>query len=117
MSLIIYHNPHCSKSRRTLDLIKEQNIKPEIILYLKNTPSADELLYVAKTLMMDIKDILRKNEVEFKEARDLPCLNDNNAMSIWLEKHPKVIQRPIVINKNKNKGVIARPPGNISTIL
>ncbi len=117
MSLIIYHNPHCSKSRKALELIKEQNIEPEIILYLKNTPSADEFLYVARILMMDIKDILRKNETEFKEARDLPCLNDNNAMSIWLENHPKVMQRPIVINKNKNKGIIARPPENLSTVL
>jgi len=117
MSLIIYHNPHCSKSRRVLELIEERNIEPEIILYLKNTPSADNLLYITKILMMDIKNILRENETEFKEARDLPCLNDNNAMSIWLEKHPKVMQRPIVINKSKNKGIIARPPEKISVIL
>ena len=117
MSLIIYHNPHCSKSRRALELIKEKNIKPKIILYLKNMPNADELLYVAKILMMDIKDILRKNEAELKEARDLPSLNDNNAMSIWLKDHPKVMQRPIVINKNNNKGVIARPPEKFLGIL
>ena len=117
MHLSIYHNPNCSKSRKTLSLIKEQGIVPEVILYLKNTLSSENIIYLGEKLDLKIKDILRSSESEFKDANDLPDLNDNEALSKWLEKHPKVIQRPIIINHANGKAVIARPPENLYTVL
>ena len=117
MHLSIYHNPSCSKSRKALSLIKDQGIKPEVILYLKDTLSSEKIKYLGRILGLEIKDILRVNEKEFKTANDLPDLNDNDALSEWLEAHPKVIERPIIVNYSNGKAVIARPPENLFTVL
>lgn len=67
----IYHNPKCSKSRQTLDLLKAQNEDPEIIEYLKNPPSLDELENILKMLKMRAEDLLRKGENEYKELEKI----------------------------------------------
>ena len=72
MSLKIYHNPRCSKSRNTLALIQDAGIEPTIVRYLEEAPSAAEILDLAKKLGVTVADLLRRGESEFKDASDLP---------------------------------------------
>jgi len=63
----IYHNPRCSKSRETLEIIQQQGLQPEIIKYLKTPPSIEELNLVLSLLNLEPRDIMRKNENEYKD--------------------------------------------------
>lgn len=117
MSLTIYHNPRCSKSRKTLEIIEEAGIVPSIVLYLEDTPGAAEILDVAARLGKPVADLLRRGESCFKEATDLPALDDDAAMAAWLEAHPVVLERPIVVDSASGKAIIGRPPENVSQLL
>lgn len=117
MKLTIYHNPNCSKSRNTLSLIKEQGIEPQVILYLKNILSAEDILNISKSLNTPVKNIIRKNEQDYLEATDLPMSEKDDELSIWLAKNCKLMQRPIVINNSNGKAIIGRPPENLYKIL
>jgi|TARA_B110000438_G_scaffold158517_1_gene151764 arsenate reductase len=117
MKLTIYHNPNCSKSRNTLSLIKEQGIEPQVILYLKNILSAEDILNISKSLNTPVKNIIRKNEEDYLEATDLPVTEKDDELSIWLAKNSKLMQRPIVINNSNGKAIIGRPPENLFEIL
>ena len=117
MKLTIYHNPNCSKSRNTLSLIKEQGIEPQVILYLKNTLSAEDILNISKSLNTPVKNIIRKNEEDYLEATDLPVTEKDDELSIWLAKNSKLMQRPIVVNNSNGKAIIGRPPENLFEIL
>ena len=98
MSLKIYHNPRCSKSRKTLEIIRGAGIEPTIVQYLDDTPDAAEILDIAGKLGKSVADLLRRGESSFKEAADLPDLDDNAALASWLEIHPIVLERPIVVD-------------------
>ena len=113
MALTIYHNPRCSKSRKTLEIIRDAGVEPHIVLYLEETPSADRIVAVAGKLDMKVSDLLRRGESDFKEADDLPDLDDDAALAAWLERHPKVIERPIVVDEDGKRAVIGRPPENV----
>ena len=117
MSLKIYHNPRCSKSRKTLDIIQESGIEPAIVLYLQDTPLAAEILDIADQLGKAVADLLRRGESQFKEADDLPDLADDAALAAWLEKHPIVLERPIVVDTASGKAVIGRPPENVKALV
>ena len=117
MALTIYHNPRCSKSRKTLEIIRDAGVEPHIVLYLEETPSADRIVAVAGKLDMKVSDLLRRGESEFKEAADLPDLDDDAALAAWLEKHPKVLERPIVVDENSGNAVVGRPPENVDSLL
>lgn len=117
MALTIYHNPRCSKSRETLKILNDAGIEPTIVLYLKNAPAADELLEVAKQLGTPVSALLRRGEKEFKDAQDLPDLDDDAAVARWLSAHPIVLQRPIVIDTDLGKAVLGRPPENAKDLL
>ena len=117
MALTIYHNPRCSKSRKTLELIRDAGVDPAIVLYLETTPSAAEILGIAQQLDVAVADLLRRGESAFKEAGDLPDLDDDVALAGWLEAHPIVIERPIVVDEGTGKAVIGRPPENVNTLL
>ena len=117
MALTIYHNPRCSKSRKTLEIIRTAGVEPHIVLYLEETPSADRIVAVAGKLDMKVSDLLRRGESEFKEAADLPDLDDDTALAAWLEQHPKVLERPIVVDENSGKAVVGRPPENVAALL
>lgn len=111
----IYHNPRCSKSRQTLEILNDKGVSVEVIEYLKNPPSKQELKTVLKALDLNPQDIMRKKEAEYKEAG-----LDNTELSVdqQLEQmiaFPKVIERPIVV-KGK-QAVIGRPPENVLTLL
>lgn len=115
MSVKIYHNPRCGKSRQTLQLLKEQGIEPEIIEYLKTPPSAEELNEILQKLGMAPRDLMRKNEAEYKtNGLDDQSL-DRQALINGMVSHPILIERPIVITNDK--AAIGRPPEAVLTIL
>lgn len=115
MSITLYHNPRCSKSRETLKLLQENGIEPDIREYLKDVPTADELRAVLEKLGIPARDLLRKKEAEYKEAGlDNPDLDDN-AIIDAMTRYPKLIERPIVIKGNQAR--IGRPPEAVLEIL
>jgi len=116
MSTKIYHNPRCSKSRQTLQLLKDNNVDPEIIEYLKTPPSESELKDVLQALNMTPRDLMRKGEAEYKEnnlADD--SLSDEQLIAAMLT-YPKLIERPIVVTADK-KYALGRPPESVLDIL
>ncbi len=103
----IYHNPCCSKSRQTLLLLEERGITPEIIKYLDTPPSTQALVDVVKALGIKPWDLLRRNEVVFKDLQLTADASDEDVIAAMLE-HPVLIERPIVIKGRR--AVIGRPP-------
>jgi arsenate reductase len=113
MSVTIYHNPRCSKSRTTLELIREKGIEPNIVEYLETPPSAAELKDILTKLGLEAKDIVRKKEAG-EEGIDVAAL-DNDALIKALAAHPRAIERPIVVKGTK--AVMGRPPENVINLL
>ena len=115
MSTTIFHNPRCSKSRQTLALLEENGVTPEVFEYLKSPLTPELLTSVVTKLGVDVRDIIRKKEAEYKET-GLDNLSLTNAeIYAVLVNTPKLIERPIVIKDDK--AVIGRPPENILAIL
>lgn len=111
----IFHNPRCSKSRQTLELLTERGLEPEIIRYLETPPTEQELSDILDTLGLEPRQLMRTGEPEYKE-QDL----DNTDMSRMqliaaMVATPKLIERPIVLANGK--AAVGRPPENILTIL
>jgi arsenate reductase len=117
MTITIYHNPRCSKSRQTLELIVNAGVQPRIVKYLEDPPDAARIGELAATIGVPVADLLRRNEEEFRAARDLPDLGDDQALAAWLARHPRVLQRPIVIDDTARAAVIGRPPEQVREIL
>jgi arsenate reductase len=117
MTLSIYHNPRCSKSRKTLDIIRSAGIEPKIVLYLEDAPSAGEIIGLASHLGLKVADLLRRGESEFKMAEDLPDLDEDQALAAWVASHPIVMERPIVVDVENGRAVIGRPPENVQELL
>ncbi len=117
MSITIYHNPRCSKSRKTLDIIVDSGIEPTIVDYLNTPPEAETTLRIASLLAIPVANLLRRGEDEFKDAADLPNLDDNEALAAWITAHPRVLERPIVVNEEIGRAVIGRPPEIVLDIL
>jgi len=116
MTVKIYHNPRCSKSRETLKLLQAQGIEPEIIEYLKTPPSAGELADILDKLGLDDpRELMRKKEKEYKENNlDDASLSREQLIAAMVE-FPRLIERPIVLANNK--AAIGRPPENVLAIL
>jgi len=113
--LTIYHNPRCSKSRQTLALIRSKGVEPEIVLYMEDTPSVEDIQDALRMLGMKPMDIVRQKELEFKEHfAGAYELTDTQLIEL-MRLYPKVIERPIVVNRGK--AVIGRPPENVLGIL
>lgn len=117
MSVTIYHNPRCSKSRQTLTLISQSGTEHAVVLYLEDAPDALKIKELAESLRVSVADLLRRGEPEFKDARDLPELSDDDALAAWLAAHPKVLERPIVVDNDSGRTVMGRPPENILALL
>ena len=109
MSVTIYHNPRCSKSRQTLELIREKGVEPQIVEYLETPPSAAELKDILSKLGMSAAEIVRSKEAK-EEGIDVSAL-DNDALIEALATHPRAIERPIVVKDAK--AVMGRPPENV----
>ncbi len=115
MKVTILHNPRCSKSRNSLALLKEQGIEPDVRLYLENPPTEDELTSILEMLAISAKDLLRRGEPEYKElGLGNQNLSEQQLIQLMI-KHPKLIERPIVIAGGK--AVIGRPPEQVLNLL
>jgi len=114
MAIEIYHNPRCSKSRQTLALLEERGINPVIIEYLKNPPGESELDELLTKLGKEPLELIRKGEEEFKEYFKDRELSRSETIALMVA-HPKVIERPIVINGDK--AAVGRPPESVLDIL
>jgi arsenate reductase len=115
MQVKIYHNPRCSKSRQTLQLLQENGIEPDVVEYLKTPPDKNTLKKILKQLGLSPRDVMRRKENEYKDNHlDDPSLTDDQLIDAML-KHPKLIERPIVVT---DKGAaIGRPPENVLEVL
>jgi arsenate reductase len=115
MKVTIYHNPRCTKSRQTLELLKSRGIEPEIIEYLKTPPGKIKLKDILKMLGLEPRALMRKNEDEYKKAKlDNPKLSKDDLIAAMV-KHPILIERPIVVANGK--AAIGRPPEKVLEIL
>ena len=117
MSLTIYHNPRCSKSRKTLELLESKDRAPDVVLYLENPPGADDILRFASLLGKPVSELLRRGESVVRDAADLPSLDDDAALAEWISGHPIALQRPIVVDEAGPRAVIGRPPENVAALL
>mgnify|MGYP005989803243 CR=1 FL=1 len=110
----IYHNNRCSKSRQGVALLENSGKEFEIIKYLDNTLSIDELKTILKKLEIKPIELIRKNEAIWKEKFKGKEMTDEQIVEAMIN-NPKLIERPIVINGNK--AVIGRPIENIENII
>lgn len=117
MAVTIYHNPRCSKSRQTLQIITDSGEPHTVVLYLEDPPDGETIVDLASKLDLAVADLLRRGENAFKEATDLPDLADDASLAKWVAAHPIVLQRPIVVNDQSGEAVIGRPPENVSGLL
>lgn len=115
MSVTIYHNPRCSKSRQTLQLLQEKGVEPEVVEYLQSPPSQDELKDILAKLGMQPRDLMRKKEDEYKALNLANDSLSNDELVAAMVENPKLIERPIVIAGGKV--AIGRPPENVLAIL
>ena len=115
MSVEIWHNPRCSKSRQTLKLLEDNQVTPKVFLYLEEKPNARLILDTLKKLGISARDLLRKSEDAYKDnnLKD-KTLTDQQLIAAMVQE-PKLIERPIVIKGNKAK--LGRPPEQVLEIL
>lgn len=110
----IYHNPRCRKSREGLEVLEQSGQDFEVIKYLDKVPTEDELNEIIGYLGISPIELVRKNETIWKEHYKGKELSDAEIVAA-MAKHPKLIERPIVINGKK--AVIGRPAEKINTLL
>ena len=114
MCITMYHNPRWKKSRKTLQLLRDNGHEPNIIEYIKNPPNIKELSEICNVLQLRPSDIIRKGEKEYKEL-NISKLHRDKDLIEEIVKHPKLMERPIVIKGEK--GIIGRPPENVLKLL
>ncbi len=110
----IYHNTRCNKSRCALDIIHEHHIEPEVVEYLKNSPTKDEIRELVSMLGMKPIEVIRKNEAIYKEKYKGKELTDDQWIDAMVE-NPILIERPIIVKDGK--AIIARPPEKVLEFL
>lgn len=115
MEVTIYHNPRCSKSRQTLELLKDKGIEPSVIEYLKTPPSAPEIADILAKLGRSPRELMRTKEAEYKEQGLDDSSLDDGALINAMVATPKLIERPIVLAGGK--AAIGRPPESVLEIL
>ena len=115
MSVTIYHNPRCSKSRQTLALLQEKGIEPEIVEYLKTPPSAAELKSILGLLAMGPRDLMRKGEAAYKDGNLGDASKSDDALIDAMVAEPILIERPIVLAGGKAR--LGRPPEKVLEIV
>ena len=115
MTTTIYHNPRCSKSRQTLQLLEERGIQPTVVKYLETPPDEATLKALLDMLGLEPRQLMRQKETEYKElGLDNPGL-DHDALIRTMVEHPKLIERPIVVKDGK--AALGRPPEDVLEIL
>ena len=115
MKVQILHNPRCSKSRATLQLLQENGVEPEIIQYLDTPPDADQLVSILGKLKLKPRELMRKGQSEYKDmGLDNQQLSDEQLITA-MQEAPILIERPIVLANDK--AAIGRPPESVLKIL
>jgi arsenate reductase (glutaredoxin) len=110
---VIYHNPRCTTSRKTLDLLRDNGIEPEVIQYLKTPPSRAELVKMIKDAGIDVRTAVRKRESLYAEL-GLADASDDELLDAMAE-HPILIERPFVVTPKGTR--LARPIDAVREIL
>lgn len=114
-SIVVYHNPDCSKSLATLALLEENETPFEVVHYLETPPGIDELRDLLGKLGLGIRDILRRNEPEYDDlGLDDEELSDEIVLDLVCH-HPMLIQRPVVVKGDR--AIIARPPEAVLALI
>lgn len=112
---VIYHNPRCSKSRQTLELLNSNGIEPEVVEYLDTPPDAATLRTILDMLDLQPRELMRRDEAEYKAlGLDDDSLSADQLIAAMIE-HPRLIQRPIVVRDGR--AAIGRPPEQVLGIL
>ena len=107
----IYHNPRCSKSRQTLELLQQRGVEPEIVLYLEQPPTKKLLKDLVKKLNIHARDLLRRGEEEYKALNLVDANLSDDELLAAMSAHPKLIERPIVVRGESAR--LGRPPENV----
>jgi len=115
MTITLYHNPRCGKSRQTLQLLTGKGITPTIVEYLKTPPTFEELERILGLLGLEPRELMRKGEVVYKELGLADTALDRKALIQAMVDNPILIERPIVIANGK--AAIGRPPEKALEIL
>jgi arsenate reductase len=111
----ILHNPRCSKSRATLELLASRGIQPRVVDYLKTPPDRDELERILRMLGIGPRELMRKDETAYRDLGLEDPRLDRGELLAALVAHPWLIQRPIVIANGK--AAIGRPPEAVLDVL
>jgi len=115
MPVTIYHNPRCSKSRKTLELLVQQQQQTQIIEYLKTPPAAETIKQLLRKLGITARELLREKEDDYKTAGlDNMNLSEDEIIALMVQ-YPKLIERPIVVMGDK--AVIGRPPERVLDLI
>jgi len=115
MSVTIYHNPDCSKSRQTLALLEEHGVEPVIVEYLKTPPTAEKLKTILARLGVSPRELMRRKESVYTDLElDDEDLSEDELINFMIE-HPILIERPIVLANGK--AALGRPPEQVLDIL
>ena len=115
MTIRIFHNPRCSKSRATLALLQERGIEPEITLYLESPPDADELRSILQKLGLAARELMRKGEAEYREQGLADESLTEDELIAAMVASPRLIERPIVLANGR--AAIGRPLESVIEIL
>jgi arsenate reductase len=115
VSVTIWHNPRCSKSRQTLELLRENNIEPEIIEYLDQPPTEASLREVLKLLGRQPRELMRSGEAEFKDNNLADTSLSDDELIAAMARIPRLIERPVVLANGK--AAVGRPPESVLEIL
>lgn len=114
MDVTIWHNPRCSKSRQTLELLRSRGVEPKVVEYLKMPPAAGEIRRVLALLGRPAHDLVRTGEAAYRDA-GLSRRSGEDELVQAMFHHPVLIERPVVITGKA--AVIGRPPEAVLTII
>jgi len=113
--ITIYHNPRCSKSRQTLQLLKDHGVEPEIVEYLTTPPDAEKLNGILRMLDMEPRELMRKKEAVYADLDLASADVDRDGLIRAMVENPILIERPIVVTEKQ--ACLGRPPENVLELL
>jgi arsenate reductase len=111
----LYHNPRCSKSRGTLELLQQKGISPQVIHYLDTPPTVDELQELLRMLGVPARELLRTGETEYAELGLADPGKSDAELIEAMTSHPSLIERPVFVHGGR--AVIGRPPERVLELL
>jgi len=113
--LTLYHNPRCSKSRSTLQLLEDRGVQPTLVRYLETPPNAEQLRDLLSKLGISARQLLRTGEDEYRELNLANTALSDADLIDAMAAHPRLIERPILVAGDR--AVIGRPLENVLELL